>query len=165
MCTGGGDKPNSVCSGSLESILKNHKKRVRFESPAAVRQVIRLGTVGDSGSVMQFPVTLSNKHSNQKGVEAHLLVDTGASDCFIDSKLATRLGLRVHGPESLCALADTSTVTVYGYTYVSVEFSTVYRDEIKCLVIDLPDIDLILGQPWMLTRDAVIKYQPPSVLI
>jgi predicted aspartyl protease len=137
--------------------------------PGPVRKLIKLGASSDSTgvasqSLMQFPAKLSKKHAKHNVIDTHLLVDTGASDCFVNLQLCKDLGITVHGPEQTCALADDSSVKVFGHSYITVDFGN-YQDEIKCLVMDLKELDLMLGEPWLLNRAALISYLPPSVLI
>lgn len=91
--------------------------------------------------------------------QARILVDSGASRCFIHSKFAQAVGLTCRTAQRSVILADGSKVPAKAECDVPVRIDG-HRCIVTAYVIDLAtEFDLILGDTWLSAHDAVLSYR------
>ena len=96
-------------------------------------------------STMGLTMQFSSKVS---GIDAHVLIDTTASHCYLNSSYATRISLNVAKNNGLVMLGNGLEVELEGTINVYVKIRQ-YQSQISCLVTKLNDgLDLILGDEW-----------------
>ena len=87
--------------------------------------------------------------------DKHILVDSGATDNFIDPWLVTRLGLGtrlLERPRKIWNINGTNNQAGMLTQYVDLSVRTGKREEdMRFLVTSLGNEDLILGYPWLTT--------------
>jgi Reverse transcriptase (RNA-dependent DNA polymerase)/RNase H-like domain found in reverse transcriptase/Integrase zinc binding domain/Chromo (CHRromatin Organisation MOdifier) domain/Retroviral aspartyl protease len=115
--------------------------------------------------LLQIPAVISAKHGDAKAT-VHVLVDTAATHCFLHCNLVSKLGLKVYqfSTPTHAKLGNGNGMILQGYTYVSLQMND-FRDEVKCLVADIGDLGLILGDEWLSYRNVVISYNPKRLSI
>jgi hypothetical protein len=139
-------------------------RTAREQRPYALQGKQHAGSLGAqraSGHVFKFLVNAAKKGLLYKAVLASLLIDTGATDNFLNAKLCTALGLKVYPVSLHATMGNGSRMAITGYCYVTVDFGT-FTDEVRCYVADVGDLDLILGDAWLVGRKAVISYAGPE---
>lgn len=84
------------------------------------------------------------------GIHVQTLVDSGASHCFIDSKVATTLGMVVEKNAVLgVKLGDGHRVTTVGKCRnLEIQLGN-FTIQINAYVLELGDLDVVLGASWM----------------
>jgi hypothetical protein len=107
---------------------------------------------------MQFPSMLKNTRSSQS-VDCSVLLDSGATACFLSTNVASALHLTVHtNPSPMSATtADGRDVTFQGYAYVSVHLKS-FASPVKCWVGDIGDHSLILGDPFFVQHKVILDW-------
>ena len=87
--------------------------------------------------------------------DKRILVDSGATDNFIDPRLITRLGLgtrNLERPRKIWNIDGTNNQAGMLTQYVDLSVRTGKREEtMRFLVTSLGNEDLILGYPWLTT--------------
>ena len=87
--------------------------------------------------------------------DKRILVDSGATDNFIDPQLITRLGLgtrNLERPRKIWNIDGTNNQAGMLTRYVDLSVRTGKREEtMRFLVTSLGNEDLILGYPWLTT--------------
>jgi Aspartyl protease len=87
--------------------------------------------------------------------DKRILVDSGATDNFIDPRLITRLGLgtrKLERPRKIWNIDGTNNQAGMLTQYVDLSIRTGKREEtMRFLVTSLGSEDLILGYPWLTT--------------
>jgi hypothetical protein len=119
---------------------------------------------------MKIPVSF---RTSQAMADKSILVDSGATDNFIDPRLIKRLGLgtqKLERPKKIWNIDGTNNRAGLIQEYVDLEIRTGDKEkQMRFLITDLGLEDLILGYPWLAAfepqfqwKDAVIdtKYLP-----
>jgi hypothetical protein len=119
---------------------------------------------------MKIPVSF---RTSQAMADKSILVDSGATDNFIDPRLIKRLGLgtqKLERPKKIWNIDGTNNKAGLIQDYVDLEIRTGDKEkQMRFLITDLGLEDLILGYPWLAAfepqfqwKDAVIdiKYLP-----
>jgi predicted aspartyl protease len=119
---------------------------------------------------MKIPVSF---RTSQAMADKSILVDSGATDNFIDPRLIKRLGLgtqKLDRPKKIWNIDGTNNKAGLIQEYVDLEIRTGDKEkQMQFLITDLGLEDLILGYPWLAAfepqfkwKDAVIdtKYLP-----
>jgi predicted aspartyl protease len=119
---------------------------------------------------MKIPVSF---RTSQAMANKSILVDSGATDNFIDPRLIKRLGLGIQAleqPKKIWNINGTNNKAGLIQDYVDLEVRTGDKEkQMRFLITDLGLEDLILGYPWLAAfephfqwKDAVIdtKYLP-----
>jgi hypothetical protein len=119
---------------------------------------------------MKIPVSF---RTSQAMADKSILVDSGATDNFIDPRLIKRLGLgtqKLERPKKIWNIDGTNNKAGLIQDYVDLEVRTGDKEkQMRFLITDLGLEDLILGYPWLAAfepqfqwKDAVIdiKYLP-----
>ena len=85
-----------------------------------------------------------------QGHQVRALVDTGASDVFLSSRIADKLQLQIQKKSvgDSVRLADGRIMDCDHVTRVSYRMGSEFRDTETFHVLDIPDYDVILGLPW-----------------
>ena len=87
--------------------------------------------------------------------DKRILVDSGATDNFMDPRLVTRLGLGMRDlerPRKIWNIDGTNNQAGMLTQYVNLAVRTGKREEtMRFLVTSLGNKDLILGYPWLVT--------------
>lgn len=111
-----------------------------------------------SGLVMQFL-------GNVSGMDAHVLLDTAASHCYLNSSYARRIGLHVEEDNGKVVLGNGLEVELEGSVNVHVKIQQ-YQSQVSCLVTKLSDgFDLILGDNWLNKHRAYIDYDSKACIL
>ena len=101
---------------------------------------------------MKIPVSFCTSHAT---TDKRILVDSGATDNFIDPRLITRLGLgtrNLERPRKIWNIDGTNNQAGMLTQYVDLSVRTGKREEtMRFLVTSLGNEDLILGYPWLTT--------------
>ena len=104
------------------------------------------------------------------GTPASILVDSGASHCFIDAEFAQTHGFAHRPSKSLVTLADgqqASTTTKCNVrirvrvrvTHVRIRIQG-HVSEIDCFVLDMAQqFDVILGDTWLRKSKAILDFE------
>ena len=125
-----------------------------FDAPAPAAQVTSLSSAANallftfSGHVAGFP--------------ADVLVDSGATHNFCDHAFAVKHGLNIQPCEGSVLSAGNS-VPVVGYVRERVQIQSMAED-VKMLVIDLPDNRLHAVLAWLVQHRAVISFNERCVM-
>ena len=99
-------------------------------------------------------------------VEVLVLVDSGLSDCFVNSKFMMKYGLLFEKIDSLpLILIDSSSEhTVKGIVTLPIYLSYSYSCQIKCYVMDLEGTyPIVLGYNWLANNNPLIDWKAHSV--
>ena len=111
-----------------------------------------------SGLAMQFL-------GNVSGMDAHILLDTAASHCYLNSSYARRIGLHVEKDNGEVVLGNGLEVELEGSVNVHVKIQQ-YQSQVSCLVTKLSDgFDLILGDNWLNKHRAYIDYDSKDCIL
>ena len=101
---------------------------------------------------MKIPVSFRTSHAM---TDKHILVDSGATDNFIDPRLITQLGLGtrlLERPQKIWNIDETNNQAGMLTQYMDLSVRTGKREEdMRFLVTSLGNEDLILGYPWLTT--------------
>jgi hypothetical protein len=90
--------------------------------------------------------------------KAIILFDTGASANFVSKSFAKQTGITVRPVDYAVRLADDKTMNVAGEATVYVQLGSFHKP-VKCSVMDmLYEVDLILGEAFMLKYDCILHY-------
>jgi hypothetical protein len=93
------------------------------------------------------------------------LFDTGASANFVSKSLAKQTGITVRPVDYSVRLADDKTMNVAGEATVYVQLGSFHKP-VKCYVMDmLYEVDLILGEAFMLKYDCILHYGKGCIMI
>jgi hypothetical protein len=99
------------------------------------------------------------------GLNAHVILDTAATDCFVNSSYLDNFGLQYVKDSSILQLANGEEVQVEGYVKLRVKVQQ-YYGHLICLVTKLSDgIDLILGDDWLNKYKAHVDYESKTCVI
>ena len=92
------------------------------------------------------------------GASAKIMLDTGASHCFIDLSFAEQNGFALHPANSKVQLADGSKATALQKCHLKVNLQR-HISDITCFVLDMQQqYDVILGEDWLNKFRANICY-------
>ena len=115
---------------------------------------------------MQFDAMI-NQSGRTPNISVNVLLDSGATHCFMPQSLATKLCIPIT-PSSFnsTGLGNGKDCTVLGECSLSMEIQGV-RDTLKCLVLRdfMKGIDLVLGNNWHKSNEAITNWKEESVLI
>ena len=106
-------------------------------------------------------VAVNNGHIN-----AQILVDSGATHCFVSSEFAERHKLVLQPDNGSVVCAGNIQARVCGHTYIRLKIQG-FPSQAKAYVIELESgngVDLILGQTWLSKYNARIDYEKQYVL-
>ena len=94
-----------------------------------------------------------NKH------DASVLIDSGATHCFIDNAYIREHTLSVVPQQGQVACEGETLVPTHGFTKVKLDMQE-FHGVIKCYAIDLPlqGVDMILGETWLKPHKAQLIY-------
>ncbi|KAJ9524664.1 hypothetical protein QJQ45_024262 [Haematococcus lacustris] len=129
-----------------------HAIQVFYNAPACQDTLrARTATANDDGPVMTFDAVVSNN-------PVTLLIDSGATHCFVSKTLTARLNLRARDDKQPVVLADGSHGETQGICSIKFKLQGVIKT-CSCFVIDMPlNYDIILGDEFLLAHKAVIDY-------
>jgi hypothetical protein len=97
--------------------------------------------------------------------KANILFDTGASGNFVSKSFAKQTGITVRPVDYAVCLADDKTMNVAGEATVYVQLGAFHKP-VKCYVMDmLYEVDLILGEAFMLKYDCILHYGKGCIMI
>jgi hypothetical protein len=92
------------------------------------------------------------------GAAASFMVDSGASDCFMDVSFACEQGIVCKPAKRTVSLADGSTVDAALQTPLRVKIQG-YTATVPCFMLDLQQqFDVILGDTWLTQSQATLCY-------
>ena len=92
------------------------------------------------------------------GASAKILLDTGASHCFIDQSFAEQNGFALHPTCTKVQLADGSEASSLLKCHVKLNISR-HISEVSCYVLDMQQqYDIILGEDWLGKYKANLDY-------
>ena len=97
--------------------------------------------------------------------QAAVLIDSGASHCFMSNTYAKRIGLIVKTKRGHVDCAGDRSTPIEGKTSINLRVQG-YNEEVQFLIIDLPsgqDSDMILGESWLEEHDANVDYGKSAV--
>ena len=93
------------------------------------------------------------------GQPADILLDTGASTCFMSRDLARRAGLKECQRSPIqVTLADGQIVTVQRAAEVPLQMGRFRQKALSCYILPAAAHDVILGEPWLKQYRALIEY-------
>jgi hypothetical protein len=99
------------------------------------------------------------------GLNAHVILDTAATDCFVNSSYLDNFGLQYVKDSSVFQLANGEEVQVEGYVKLRVKVQQ-YYGHLICLITKLSDdIDLIFGNDWLNKHKAHVNYESKTCVI
>ena len=87
-----------------------------------------------------------------------ILLDSGASSCFLSASVASQQGLRLSPAKHHVKLPDGSVVKAQGSARVALKLSGCHTFA-DCLVVDLDGIDLVLGKQWLNVHNALLDFK------
>jgi hypothetical protein len=97
--------------------------------------------------------------------KANILFDTSASANFVSKSLAKQTGITVRRVDYAVRLADDKTMNVAGEATVNVQLGAFHKP-VKCYVMNmLYEVDLILGEAFMLKYDRILHYGKGCIMI
>jgi hypothetical protein len=97
--------------------------------------------------------------------KANILFDTGASANFVSKTFAKQTGITIRPVDCSVRLANDKTMEVAGEATVFVQLGASHKP-VKCYVMDmLYEVDLILGEAFMLTYDCILDYGKGCIMI
>lgn len=129
-----------------------------LHSPSTPSMTCNALGAGHSESLqMTFPARV-NKYATS------VLIDTGATHCFVDKAFAERLGLRVVPEIGQVACGGDMQATTTGFAAFPLKMQS-FHGIVKCYVIEMPQhgFDIILGETWLTPRQAVLDYGSRTV--
>ena len=93
-----------------------------------------------------------------------VLIDTGATHCFIDKAFAERLGLRVVPQIGQVACGGDMQATTSGFAEFPLKMQS-FHGIVQCYVLEMPShgFDIILGESWLTPHEAVLDYGSRTV--
>lgn len=116
---------------------------------------LRLHTFATEGEPlhMNFP-------GNLAGVQTDVLIDTGASHNFIDTRFAKAQGLVIQAERGRVNCGGNTSVAVLGHTYAWLYLRPGYSQMTKLYATDLPDgHPVILGNAWIMHHSAILDHE------
>jgi hypothetical protein len=147
-----GDKiPNS------KGLIMPHKVRVYYDAPRLPAVFKSISAA--SGNSLEFTAAIA-------GAKASVLIDTGASECFLNDKFCKQIGLKTQAcrPVSV-TLGDGSSLTTETACRVSPRIQGI-STQATCLVIPMPiNVDMILGRDWMIEHSVVLDLATNTCVI
>eukprot|EP00983_Pelagomonas_calceolata_P008572 280332-Pelagomonas_calceolata.AAC.1 len=118
----------------------------------------KLDYLGTNCPVMTFQGLAS-------GAPASILIDSGASRCFVDSTFAMHHGFARHPTKTSVKLADGTSASASMLTNVRVKFQG-HISGISCFVLDMQQqYDVILGETWLQKTNAFLDYETKSCIV
>ena len=96
-------------------------------------------------------------------INAYVLIDTGATHCFVDTAFAERHNLHIVPSQGKVLCAGDAVAETSGYVDMQICIQS-FRGTIRAHVMCLPSengIALILGQTWLSTHKAKIGFCKP----
>jgi hypothetical protein len=97
--------------------------------------------------------------------KANILFDTGVSANFVSKSFAKQTCITARPVEYYVRLADDKTMNVAGEATVYVQLGS-FQKPVKCYVMDmLYEVDLILGEAFMLKYNCILHYGKGCILI
>jgi hypothetical protein len=97
--------------------------------------------------------------------KANILFDTNASANFVSKSFKKQTSITVRPVDYAVRLADDKTMNVAGEATVYVQLGSFHKP-VKCYVMDmLYEVDLILGEAFMLKYDCVLHYGKGCIMI
>jgi hypothetical protein len=97
--------------------------------------------------------------------KANILFDTGASANFVSKTFAKQTGITMGPVDYYVCLADDKTMEVAGEATAYVQLGAFHKP-VKCYVMDmLYEVDLILGEAFMLKYDCILHYGKGCIMI
>ena len=105
-------------------------------------------------------------HGRIANVQANILLDSGASDCFVDEQFAKRVGIhaRLTKNETL-TLGDGHTSCVTGMVKLHLSLGAFHGSH-KFFVTRLGNgVDVVLGDDWLRTRKAILDYGKGTCIV
>jgi hypothetical protein len=103
--------------------------------------------------------------SRAAATKANILFDTGASANFVSKSFAKQTGITVRPVKYAVRLADDKTMNLAGKAMVYVQLGAFHKP-VKCYVMDmLYEVDLILGEAFMLKYDCILHYGKGCIMI
>ena len=100
------------------------------------------------------------------GAKATVLIDTGASECFLNDKFCKQIGLKTQAcrPVSV-TLGDGRSLSTETACRTSLCIQGI-STEANCLVIPMPiNVDMILGRDWMIKHNVVLDLATNTCVI
>ena len=93
------------------------------------------------------------------GQSAKVLIDSGATDKYVDAAFAAANGLQVTKCEGHVLVSGKEQIAIHGYVHTHLHIHS-FSEEIKLFIIDLPgnSMQAVLGQSWLKAHKAVISY-------
>jgi hypothetical protein len=99
------------------------------------------------------------------GFNARVILDTMATDCFVNSSYIDNFGLQYVKDSSVLQLENGEEVQIEGYVKLRVKIQQ-YYGQLICMVTKLRDgIDLILGDDWLNKYKAHVNYDSKKCVI
>ena len=147
-------KPSGLLMQTCQQFCRGRRKAFALFNPPTVMRA----DVSDEGAGLTsvFQVCLA-------GVQARLLVDTGAEANFVDSSFAKRVGLHLNSSVSTptIQLANGSNMEASGQALASLAIQQ-YRADVHVYAADLSSLpcDILVGEPWLRKHKASIQYGP-----
>ncbi|DBA93382.1 TPA: hypothetical protein ACH3X2_003653 [Trebouxia sp. C0005] len=129
---------------------------VWYDAPAAPMQ---LNALPDSQRLL---TTFAGRVAGQF---ARVLIDTGATDHYVDAAFATANALHVIRCDGHVLAAGKERIAVHDYVKARVSIQSLAED-VKLHVVDLPgnSLQAVLGQSWLREHSAIISYIDSCVM-
>ena len=128
--------------------------------------VCTMASLNTGALTMRFDALLSHA-GRTPTVQVNVLLDSGATHCFIPASVTKHLGITILPSSFLSTgLGNGNDCQVLGECSISLEIQGV-RDTIKCLVLAdfMTGIDLVLGNNWHKANNAIVNWKDEFVSI
>ena len=157
--------------GSWRIVRSPERLQVLYRPSAADRVSAEAGLLTSKVLAVAASKDGQNKFSRMMfagraaATKANILFDTGASANFVSKSFAKQTGITVRPVDYAVRLADDKTMNVAGEATVYVQLGAFHKP-VKCYVMDmLYEVDLILGEAFMLKYDCILHYGKGCIMI
>lgn len=101
-------------------------------------------------------MTFSSRANKQR---AAVLIDSGATHCFIDNAYVKRHKLSIVPQRGQVNCGGDVSVITHGFTKIHLDMQE-FHGVVKCYAVDLPlqEVDIILGETWLKPHKAQLHY-------
>lgn len=147
------------------NVVASFPMELWFDPPHIAMQCSALA---QSRLQMMFSARVHNIQHRQARIHKHdatILLDSGATHCFIDKAYLQRHGFAVVPQKGTVACGGETHATTTGFTKVKLSIQS-FHGVLQCYAIDLPSgIDIILGETWLQPHKAELHYGNKTVTL
>lgn len=148
-------KPTGLIMHTCQQFSRNRRKAYVLYNPPVLQRA-DIADAQSPGLTAVFQVCLA-------GVQARLLVDSGAEANFIDGNFANRTGIRLQPSvfSPTISLANGSSMPTTGQVSLPLAIKQ-HRSDFHAYSADLSTLpcDILVGEPWLRRNKACLSYGP-----